>query len=133
MIKGKLCDCADFLSSHATQIWSLDGDSDILSTHLVIVEDASKENVFRINRECKELLTTVSCSFITIEVEYPSEGCVDDIFFFSCVNTIGDDKLSKFKSNISRPSCFIKSSRTIVSNFFARQGGYQNPQYHIIE
>lgn len=78
MIKGKLCDCADVLSSHDTRIWSLDGDRHVLSTHLVIAENATKKDILRIKRDCKELLsTTVNLSHITIEVEYPSEGCVE--------------------------------------------------------
>ena len=78
LIKGELCSCANVSSAHDTRIWSLDGEHHVLSTHLVIAEDATKDDILRIKRECKESLYAVAnLSHITIEVEYPSEGCPD--------------------------------------------------------
>jgi len=78
LIKGELCNCANVSSAHDTRVWSLDGERHVLSTHLVIAEDASKEDILRIKRECKESLYAVAnLSHITIEVEYPGESCPD--------------------------------------------------------
>ena len=78
LIKEKLCNCTNVTSAHDTRIWSLDGERHVLSTHLVIAEDATKEDILRIKQECKEnLYATANLFHITIEVEYPSEGCAD--------------------------------------------------------
>ncbi len=77
-IKSELCNCGSVSSAHDTRIWSLDGERHVLSTHLVIAEDATKEDILRIKRECKEALYNIAkLSHITIEIEYPSEACLD--------------------------------------------------------
>lgn len=77
-IKRKLCDCSNVISSHDTRIWSLDGEHHVLSTHLVIEEESTKDDILRIKQECKEnLYATANLSHITIEVEYPSEACAE--------------------------------------------------------
>lgn len=77
-IKSELCNCANVSSAHDTRVWSLDGERHVLSTHLVIAEDASKEDILRIKRECKEsLYQRTKLSHITIEIEFPSEACLD--------------------------------------------------------
>jgi len=79
LIKGELCNCANVSSAHDTRIWSLDGERHVLSTHLVIAENASKEDILRIKRECKESLYAIAnLSHITIEIEYPGECCTDN-------------------------------------------------------
>ncbi len=78
ILDEKLCECDQVLSSHDTHIWSIDGDNHVLSTHLVIDENATKDDILRIKRECKEkLLGTVHIAHVTIEIEYPSECCGD--------------------------------------------------------
>jgi len=78
LIKEELCNCGNVTSAHDTRIWSLDGQRHVLSTHLVIDEDATKEDILRIKKECKESLYAIAnLTHITIEVEYPSEACPD--------------------------------------------------------
>ncbi|RLD93163.1 MAG: cation transporter [Bacteroidetes bacterium] len=79
LLKGELCNCANVSSVHDTRIWSLDGERHVLSTHLVIAEDASKEDILRIKRECKgKLMSTPHIAHVTIEIEYPGESCPDN-------------------------------------------------------
>lgn len=75
-VRDTLCACQQVLSSHDTRIWSLDGQHHVLTTHLVVAEDAGKEDILRIKRDCKTALYDIlSLSHITIEFEYPSEAC----------------------------------------------------------
>ena len=77
-VREAICDCQLVLSSHDTRIWSLDGQHHVLTTHLVVDEDAGKEDILRIKRDCKRALYKIlSLSHITIEFEYPSEACQD--------------------------------------------------------
>ena len=75
-LEKHLCACDQVLSSHDTRIWSLDGESHVLTTHIVVSENTSKEDLKRIKRDCKKILTdTFQLSHATIEFEYPSECC----------------------------------------------------------
>lgn len=75
-IKDELCNCNKVTSAHDTRIWSLDGNRHVLSTHLVVDEDATKEDIFKIKKDCKESLYAIAnLSHITIEVEFPGEDC----------------------------------------------------------
>jgi cobalt-zinc-cadmium efflux system protein len=77
-VRETLCDCDQVLSSHDTRVWSLDGQHHVLTTHVVVDDDASKEDILRIKRDCKDALYDIlSLSHITIEFEYPSEACQD--------------------------------------------------------
>ncbi|MCJ7734942.1 MAG: cation diffusion facilitator family transporter, partial [Anaerolineales bacterium] len=79
LIKGELSNCGNVSSAHDTRIWSLDGERHVLSTHLVIAEDATKEDILKIKKDCKESLYAIAnLSHITIEVEYPSEACPEN-------------------------------------------------------
>ena len=79
LIKEELCNCANVLSAHDTRVWSLDGERHVLSTHLVIADDASKEDILRIKQDCKEkLMSDPHIAHVTIEIEYPSECCTDN-------------------------------------------------------
>lgn len=63
-------------SVHHTHAWSLDGEHHVLSTHLVVADDATKEEILRVKREAIELTTgTEDFEHITIEVEYEDEDC----------------------------------------------------------
>lgn len=76
LVRETLSSCDQVLSSHDTRIWSLDGQHHVLTTHLVIAEDAGKDEILQIKRDCKEsLYQALHLSHITIEVEYPDEAC----------------------------------------------------------
>ncbi|OQY42846.1 MAG: cation transporter [Anaerolineaceae bacterium 4572_78] len=62
-------------SMHDTHVWSLDGDHHVLTTHLVINQDATRENVLCIKRDSKALADEWHLQHITIEVEYEDEDC----------------------------------------------------------
>ncbi len=62
-------------STHHTHIWSLDGEHNVLSTHVVVDEDASKEDVRRIKNEVKELIRGLECTHTTVEIEYGDNDC----------------------------------------------------------
>ncbi len=62
-------------STHHTHIWSLDGEHNVLTTHVVVDEDASKEDVRHIKSEVKELIHGLECTHTTVEIEYGDNDC----------------------------------------------------------
>lgn len=62
-------------STHHTHIWSLDGDHHVLTTHLVVGDEVSREDVLRIKQESKSLVESLHLEHITVEIEYQEEDC----------------------------------------------------------
>jgi cobalt-zinc-cadmium efflux system protein len=62
-------------SVHHTHVWSLDGSHNVLSTHVVVCDGCSKEEVIRIKGEVRELFSGKNISHLTIETEYECEEC----------------------------------------------------------
>ncbi len=63
-------------SSHHTHLWSLDGEHHVLTTHLVVDETISREEVIKIKLACKQLLLNEEVEHLTIEIEYNNEACL---------------------------------------------------------
>jgi cobalt-zinc-cadmium efflux system protein len=62
-------------SVHHTHVWSLDGEHNILTTHLVVEEDATKEDVLEIRKEVRMLLEDADFEHTTVEIGYENEYC----------------------------------------------------------
>ena len=60
---------------HDTHIWSLDGEHNILTTHVVIDKNLPGEEVVKIKCHIKELLARVNIEHATLEMEYEGERC----------------------------------------------------------
>lgn len=66
-------DCVE--SVHHTHIWSLDGEHHILTTHLAVGKNTTKEQTLEIKRAAKILLREYDFAHITTEIEYSPEDC----------------------------------------------------------
>lgn len=75
-IKAQLLAIDDVKSTHHTHLWSLDGEHHVLSTHLVIAKEATKEKMLAVKSRCKELCRTHHFEHITIELEFEDEDCL---------------------------------------------------------
>lgn len=62
-------------SSHHTHVWSMDGAHHVLTTHLVVGEHATRDQVFRIKEEINSLSQELDFFHTTIEIEYGDEAC----------------------------------------------------------
>lgn len=63
------------LSTHHTHIWSLDGERHVFSTHLVVAEGTSAEQLVAIKCAAREVIDDPSISHTTFELEFESEAC----------------------------------------------------------
>lgn len=63
------------LSLHHTHIWSLDGEHHVLTTHLVVDENADKDALMRIKRGANRLTIGMGLEHATIELEFENEDC----------------------------------------------------------
>lgn len=75
-IEGELRTLDMVQSIHHTHIWSLDGVHHVLSTHVVLHEDVSKDDLLCIREEIKFKLRQYDLSHSTIEIEFGEEDCM---------------------------------------------------------
>ncbi|MEX0967946.1 MAG: cation diffusion facilitator family transporter [Bacteroidia bacterium] len=64
------------ISTHHTHIWTMDGEHHILTSHIVVADGTSKEDVFRIKEKTREAMTQLKIDHLTLEVEFPEEDCL---------------------------------------------------------
>ena len=62
-------------SLHHLHCWSLDGESHVLTLHLLMEADVSREGILRVKRRVKELLSEYPFKHIAMEFELEGEGC----------------------------------------------------------
>jgi cobalt-zinc-cadmium efflux system protein len=74
-IEGKLMNMDNVQSIHHTHIWSLDGENHVLTTHLVVDECTSREQILALKRQINALTAELNFSHTTLEIEYEDEDC----------------------------------------------------------
>ena len=74
-LEAKLQQIAHVQSTHHTHIWSLDGEHNVLTTHLVVGDDATKATIVAAKAQARAIAAELEVEHITIEVEYADEDC----------------------------------------------------------
>ena len=62
-------------SLHHTHVWSLDGEDRVLTTHVVIRNDTTREEILSIKGAIQHLGEELNLEHITVEIEYLDEYC----------------------------------------------------------
>lgn len=65
-------------SLHHTHCWSIDGESHVLTTHLVMDRQASRADVVEAKAALRGLLAGSGVRHVTVDVELEGEDCVSD-------------------------------------------------------
>lgn len=60
---------------HDTRLWSLDGESHVLSAHVVVNAERSADEIFAVKQSIKRMLRAHAIEHATIEIERPDENC----------------------------------------------------------
>ena len=60
---------------HDTHIWSLDGEENVLSTHIIINKDSSSKDIILLKSEIKNKLKNLGIQHSTLEIEFDNEDC----------------------------------------------------------
>lgn len=77
-IQQTLGGISNVVSVHDTHIWSLDGENNVLTAHLVVDKASSQEDVYRVKCHAKQLLTKNNIQHSTLEIEREGENCLSD-------------------------------------------------------
>lgn len=62
-------------SLHHTHVWSLDGEHHVLTTHVVVEDDTTREEIQAIKSAIGHLGESLNLEHITVEIEYFGEYC----------------------------------------------------------
>ena len=62
-------------SLHHLHCWSLDGESHVLTLHVLMEADISREGILRVKRRVRELLSEYPFKHVTMEFELEGEVC----------------------------------------------------------
>lgn len=60
---------------HHTHLWSLDGERHVLSTHIVVPPETSKEEASNLKRRLANQITSDNFEHMTIEIEFGEDDC----------------------------------------------------------
>ena len=74
-MEGELQKDDGLLSVHHTHIWSLEGESTLVSTHVLVRDDTAQQEIVALKQRLRDLLKEKGVSHVTIEIEFESEAC----------------------------------------------------------
>ncbi len=74
----QMADIPAVIGSHHTYTWTLDGESHVFSTHLVLREGATRDEIVAAQRRVHELLREQHFAHVTVEIELQGETCAAD-------------------------------------------------------
>ena len=74
-LQQKIVDQSQALSVHHTHVWTLEGDKNFLSTHLIVNDQINREEIIALKSKVKSLLAEEGIDHITVEIEYENEKC----------------------------------------------------------
>ena len=77
-IEKLITDETDVITVHHTHMWSLDGENNMLSTHIVVEDELNNSEINDIKEKIRELLIEHNINHVTIEVDFRSEVCDDE-------------------------------------------------------
>ncbi len=78
-IEHALAKIRQVFSVHHTHIWSLDGENHVLTTHLVVEPDASKDDLIRIKSDVRAITSELSLAHSTVELEFEEDCSMNDL------------------------------------------------------
>jgi cobalt-zinc-cadmium efflux system protein len=74
-LESKLLGIGRVHSVHHTHVWSLDGEHHVLTTHVVVDEGTTREQVGQVKADIWALIEGLGFEHVTVEIEYAGENC----------------------------------------------------------
>ena len=76
-LQQKIVEQSQALAVHHTHVWTLEGEKNFLSTHVIIPDEFSKKEIIALKSQVKNLMAAEKINHVTIEIEYEKENCED--------------------------------------------------------
>ncbi|MDW7668014.1 MAG: cation diffusion facilitator family transporter [Bacillota bacterium] len=79
-IESKITENTKAISAHHTHIWTIEGERNMLSTHIKIPDDYNSDEIVQLKKSIRKILTEKNIEHVTIEIEFESEDCEGKMF-----------------------------------------------------
>ena len=73
--ENRICSIEHVKDVHHTHVWSLDGEQNVLSVHLVVDEATDRQNLVKIKQVINALSNDFGISHTTVEIEFGDGDC----------------------------------------------------------
>lgn len=74
-IKAILLEVPSVKDVHDLHVWTLDGERNIASAHLIVADDISRADAVRVKHDAVDRLKEAGIDHLTVEIEFEGEGC----------------------------------------------------------
>lgn len=74
-IEHAIAEQTGVLSVYHTHIWSLEGEQNLISTHIKVKDDTKHREIIDIKQNIRELMKEKGIEHVTVEVDFESEEC----------------------------------------------------------
>ena len=74
-IKAILLEVPNVKNVHDLHVWTLDGERNIASAHLIVADDISRTDAIRVKHDAVDRLKEAGIDHLTVEIEFEGEGC----------------------------------------------------------
>lgn len=74
-IEAEFTQVPDIQSVHHTHLWSLEGQKHLLSTHVVVKDNITQEDIICVKQKVRDLVKAKGIDHVTVEVEFHTEEC----------------------------------------------------------
>ena len=74
-IKVILLEVPNVKDVHDLHVWTLDGERNIASAHLIVADDISRADAIRVKHDAVDRLKEAGIDHLTVEIEFEGEGC----------------------------------------------------------
>ena len=74
-IKAILLEVPNVKDVHDLHVWTLDGERNIASAHLIVADDISRADAIRVKHDAVDRLKEAGIDHLTVEIEFEGEGC----------------------------------------------------------
>ncbi len=76
-LQQKIVEESQALAVHHTHVWTLEGEKNFLSTHLIVRDQINRDEIIVLKSKVKKLLAEEGIDHVTVEIEYENEKCED--------------------------------------------------------
>ena len=72
-IEAEIREKTGVITAYHTHIWSLDGEKNLISMHIIVSDELKREDIIEVKRQIRELLKKSGIDHATIEVDFKCE------------------------------------------------------------
>ncbi len=77
-IEDRIRQVENVVDTHHTHIWSLDGDHHVLSTHVIVALETTRQQAICVKGDIKAVLREYHLDHLTLDIEYGEADCAMD-------------------------------------------------------